>query len=165
MLQKPTPKLVLASVMMASPWLSACGGEDQAVGLDVGDDGEASCDVELRANLVFYENTCFSSWIECDEEYVAPTEEVGARFCDVMGITCTEPDRSESVAISYTTQSSSCRFCSDGSVGEPGGGPSGTGEVRCTAIPPGCGTQVIEHLASGSPETGTRPMADTCDEQ
>lgn len=140
--------------------LGACG--DDASGDAARDGGasaadaaahvETSCEMSVEVDVVFYQNTCYSARVECDDKEVTPIAMRQASFCDLMEITCTEPDRSTHTVLSWHRIPGGCRFCSDAD-----------GLVRCHPLEDTCDPQRFEHIASGSPETGTVPQGNYCD--
>jgi hypothetical protein len=117
------------------------------------DGGDAGCMATAEVNLVFYENVCVGTWVQCDGEAQEPMPgDRGGSFCDLEEIGCDSPDRSQTAIRSYVPSQRGCEVCTEADR-----------DQRCTPLPAGCGSHTVEHVASGSEETGTRPLFGQCD--
>ncbi len=126
-----------------------CGG-DACGGGFAGTGGE--CSASVVSDSIFYDNVCVNTWVRCGSVDQPPTaDDWGGAFCDLEGITCTEPDH-VTARLHYVPMGRACYLCTDAD-----------GVQRCSQIPDGCGEHAITHVASGSPDAGTHP-ATSCDD-
>jgi hypothetical protein len=143
--------IALSGCFDDGPPREGCGG-DACGSYANGGTGGGECTASVVSDSVFYDNVCVSTWVRCGSVDQAPTDdETGGTFCDLEGITCTDPDH-VTARLHYVPMGRACYLCTEAD-----------GDRRCSLIPAGCGEHAITHVASGSPDAGTHPQT-SCDD-